>query len=104
LSLIVLVGIPGRPVNFSVYVKTIWLVGAGLMIALRRFVKPAGLRMAPTIALVMMVIYWGLLLIVHNQSIRNASSASIALNEQTKVMALPTPANPFVWTCIAETP
>jgi len=104
LSLIVLIGIPGRPINFSVYVKTVWLIGVALMIALRRFVKPAGLRTVPVIALMTLIVYWGLLLLLHHQAIRNASSASIALNEQTKVIALPTPANPFVWTCIAETP
>ena len=104
LSLIVLVGIPGRPTNFSVYVKTVWFIGVALMIALRTFVKATGLRSAPIIALLTMIGYWGLLLFLHGQTLKNANVSSAIMNGPSQITALPTPTNPFVWTCLAETP
>jgi inner membrane protein len=103
LSLIVVVGIPSRQTSFTAYIKLAWVIGLALVVALRLAVGSTRLRSVPPIALAAMILYWSCLLLFHRQMIANITASPIGPTGPTRIYALATPANPFVWTCIADT-
>src|ERR1700686_1794246 len=89
--------------------RMIWITGLlGLVIA-----RSLGLqkRLGKSIAvgaLAFVVLYWGGLAWAHHAAYRNAIIAANGLAAQRgerfmRVAAMPTPANPFQWLCVAET-
>ena len=89
--------------------RTIWITAVlGLVIARstglqRRLGKPLAIGV-----LAFVVIYWGFLGWAHHAAYRNAEAEANAIAAQRserfiRVAAMPTPANPFQWLCVAET-
>jgi len=103
LALVVLFTSLAGPSNFSPYIKTAWLIGLTCIVLIRLCIKPSSLRLAPVIALITMLVYWGMLSVLHGFAVRNAELSSRVLDGRTRVYSLAVPANPFVWNSIAET-
>jgi inner membrane protein len=92
-----------------VLVRTIWILGLAISILARRFQLPRPLgRSMAFAALAFVVCYWGALAWLHQAAYRNA----VAVAEQVatehgeqflRVAAMPVPANPTRWQCVAET-
>jgi hypothetical protein len=89
--------------------RTILLAGVLLLVVIRVFGISRGREKAIALgALAAIVLYWSGLAVAHGAAYRNAAlvSSRVAshLNESLiRVVAMPTLANPFRWTCVAET-
>jgi inner membrane protein len=89
--------------------RIVLLVGVVSVIVIRLFGIVRGReRLVAGAALALIVLYWTGLALVHRVAYNNASAVAIAAvagnNEQVaRVAAMPTLANPLLWSCVAET-
>jgi inner membrane protein len=65
--------------------------------------RKSGMQQGAVVALGLMAALWGLRYVTHERALTALSSRTYHGEDAVEVAAFPTPANPFVWTGVAET-
>ena len=89
-------------------IRILWILA--VLVVLVLYVTRVGERLGPKLAqgaLILMVVYWGLLAFSHSIALRRVTEEAAVFKASdesiSRLAAMPTLANPFKWDCVVET-